>query len=141
MGVRPMGVRLMGALRSVRIGRLAGRAYAGERGSATVEAAIAVCAVVAVVAVAFAGTGAVMAQLRCTDAAREVARLVARGEADRADAVAGRIAPAGATVGVRIAGDEVVVQVSVDPAGGIVPGLTVRAEAMAVLEPGVAGGE
>lgn len=110
----------------------------GERGSATVEAAIAVCAVVAVLAMALGGAATVLAQLRCTDAAREAARLVARGEQDRAAEVAGRIAPGGAAVDIRLGGDEVVVVVTAEPVGGLGL-LSVRAEAMAVLEPGVAG--
>ena len=111
----------------------------GERGSATVEAAIAVCAVVVVLAIALAGSAAVLAQVRCTDAAREAARLVARGEPERAERAARRVAPAGASVVIRVQGDEVVVEVAAEPGRGILPGLSVRAEAMAVLEPGVAG--
>jgi Flp pilus assembly protein TadG len=111
----------------------------GERGSATVEAAIAVCAVVVVLAIALAGSAAVLAQVRCTDAAREAARLVARGEPEQAERAARRVAPAGASVVIRVQGDEVVVEVAARPGRGILPGLSVRAEAMAVLEPGVAG--
>jgi len=110
----------------------------GERGSATVEAALAVCAVVVVLAMALAGSAAVFAQLRYTDAAREAARLVARGEQDRADEAARRVAPSGADIAIRVRGDEVLVEVNAEPAG-VLPGLVVRAEAMAVLEPGVAG--
>jgi Flp pilus assembly protein TadG len=111
----------------------------GERGSATVEAALAVCAVVVVLAMALAGAAAVLGQLRCTDAAREAARLVARGEHGQAEDAARTVAPAGATVIIRVDGDEVIVEVSARPAGGVLPGLSIRAEAMAVLEPGVAG--
>jgi len=111
----------------------------GERGSATVEAALAVCGVVVVLAMALAGSAAVLAQLRCTDAAREAARLVARGEPERAEEAARRIGPAGARIAVTVNADEVIVAVRVQPGGGILPGLSVGAEAMAVLEPGVAG--
>ncbi|HEY3262229.1 MAG TPA: TadE family type IV pilus minor pilin [Pseudonocardiaceae bacterium] len=111
----------------------------GERGSTTVEAALAVCAVIVVLAMALAGSAAVLAQLRCTDAAREAARLVARGEPDRAEEAARRIAPVGARIEVSVHGDEVTVDVGAEPGGGILPGLSVRAQAMAVLEPGVAG--
>ena len=111
----------------------------GERGSATVEAAIAVCAVVVVLAMALAGSAAVLAQVRCIDAAREAARLVARGEAAQAERAARRVAPTRASIAVHLQGDEVVVEVAARPAGGVLPGLSVRAEAMAVLEPGVAG--
>lgn len=110
----------------------------GERGSATVEAALAVSAVVVVLAMALAGTTAVLAQLRCADAAREAARLVARGEAERAERTARRVAPSGALIAIRVAGDEVTVEVSAEPAD-VLPGLSVRADAVAVLEPGVVG--
>jgi Flp pilus assembly protein TadG len=113
--------------------------FDGEHGSATVEAALAICAVVAVLAMALAGAAAVFDQLRCTDAAREAARLVARGETVRAEQAARSIAPNGAEVMVRIEADEVTVEVSAGPVGGLLPGLSVRADAMAVLEPGVAG--
>jgi TadE-like protein len=110
----------------------------GEGGSATVEAALAVCAVVVVLAMALAGSAAVLAQLRCTDAAREAARLVARGEPEQAEQAARRVAPAGAQIAVRVQGDEVLVHVGAEPGGGILPGLSIRAEAVAILEPGVA---
>ena len=118
----------------------AGSAFArdGERGSATVEAAIAVCAVVVVLAMALAGAGAVFAQLRCTDAAREAARLVARGDQARAEEVARRLAPSGATVSIQVRDDEVTVMVTAEPIGGL-DLVSIRAEAMAVLEPGVVG--
>jgi hypothetical protein len=115
------------------------RRAGGESGSATVEAALAVCAVVAVLAMALGGAAAVFAQLRCTDAAREAARLVARGEPERAEQAARRLAPSGAGISVLVHGDEVVVRVSARPAGGVLPGVSVHAEAVAVLEPGVAG--
>lgn len=116
------------------------RGAGGERGSATVEAALAVCALVVVLAMALAGVAAVLAQVRCTDAAREAARLVARGEpGGRAEQAASRVAPAGARIAVSVRGDEVVVEVSAEPGGGVLPGLSVRAEAIAVLEPGVVG--
>lgn len=111
----------------------------GERGSVSVEAAFVMCALVAVLAIVLGGVCAVVAQVRCVDAAREAARLVARGESGRADEVARRLAPGGASVAVRIAGDEVTVEVSAEPVGGGLAGLTVRAKAMAILEPGVVG--
>lgn len=112
----------------------------GERGSATVEAALALCALVVVVALALAGVTAMVAQVRCIDAAREAARLVARGEPERAEQAAREVAPRDAQVAVRISADEVTVVVSAEPVGAILPMLTVRGEALAVLEPGVAGG-
>jgi len=110
----------------------------GERGSATVEAALGVCAVVVMLAMALGGSAAVLAQLRCTDAAREAARLVARGEGPQAESAARRVAPSGARIAIRVQGEEVIVEVSAEPPV-VLPGVTIRAEAMAVLEPGVAG--
>jgi Flp pilus assembly protein TadG len=115
------------------------RGDGGERGSATVEAAIAVCAVVVMLAMALAGSAAVLAQMRCIDAAREAARLVARGESARAEQAARRVAPTGASIVVHVQGDEAVVEVAAESAGGVLPGLSVRAEAIAIVEPGVAG--
>jgi hypothetical protein len=101
----------------------------------TVEAAVAVCGLVVVLAIGVAAVMAVVGQLRCTDAAREAARLVARGEEGRAGGVAGAIAPAGARVVVRREGDGAWVEVVVSRLG-----VELRARAYAVLEPGVGGG-
>lgn len=111
---------------------------AGDRGAVTVEAALALCSLVAVLALALAGVSAVSAQLRCIDAAREAARLTARGEPEHGERIAQRLAPGGATVRVTVHGEEVVAEVSADPVGGLLPGVDVRAEAVALLEPGVA---
>ena len=108
----------------------------GDRGTVTVEAALALCSLVVVLALVLAAVSAVAAQLRCVDAAREAARLTARGEQDRAENLARRIAPRGAMVQVSVRGDEVTARVSVDPVAGLLPGIEVGAEAAAVLEPG-----
>ena len=108
----------------------------GDRGTVTVEAALALCSLVVVLALVLAAVSAVAAQLRCVDAAREAARLTARGEQDRAENLALRIAPRGAMVQVTVRGDEVTARVSVDPVAGLLPGIEVGAEAAAVLEPG-----
>ena len=108
----------------------------GDRGSITVEAALALCSLVAVLALVLAAVSAVAAQLRCIDAAREAARLTARGEPARAEDIARRIAPRGAVVAVTVRGDEVTARVSANPAAGLLPGVDVGAEAAAVLEPG-----
>lgn len=73
-------------------------------------------------------------QIRCIDAAREAARLAARGEGDSATATARRIAPSGAAVHLDEDGGWVVARVS---AATALPGFTVSAEAAAVVEPGV----
>jgi uncharacterized membrane protein YgcG len=104
-----------------------------------VEAALALCAVVVVLVLALSAVMAVFAQLRCTDAAREAARLVARGEAERAGNVVRQIAPAGARLSVGVVGDEVSVEVTAEPAGGLLPGVRLRAQAYSVLEPQAVG--
>ncbi|QTR05595.1 pilus assembly protein, partial [Saccharothrix algeriensis] len=87
---------------------------------------------------AFGGVGAVGVlavggPLGCTDAAREAARLVARGEAARASSVVAAIAPAGAELVVRQDGDTAWVEVTARRSL-----VDVRSRAYAVLEPGVA---
>ena len=111
---------------------------AGDRGTVTVEAALALCSLVMVLALAFAGISAVAAQLRCVDAAREAARLTARGEQDRGQELARQLAPRGAVVQVSVQGDEITARVSADPVAELLPGVEVAAEAAAVLEPGAA---
>ncbi|HEU5107449.1 MAG TPA: TadE family type IV pilus minor pilin [Micromonosporaceae bacterium] len=102
----------------------------------TVEAALAMTAFVVVLGVALAAVGAVTDQLRCTDAAREAARLTARGEPDRGRSAAARIAPRGARVAIQVDGDTIAVDVDAAPAGGLLPGVRVRGQAFAVAEPG-----
>ncbi len=96
----------------------------------TVEAAVAVCALLAFVALAVAGLTAVIEQMQCTDAAREAARLTARGEQQRGEQVVGEIA-AGASVVIH--GQADAVRVVVSKRGPL--GLPLTAEAFAVLEP------
>ncbi|MFD4470086.1 TadE family type IV pilus minor pilin [Rhodococcus sp. NPDC058505] len=103
-----------------------------DRGAVTVEAAIALSAIVVVVMLCVAAVLAVTAQVRCIDAAREAARLAARGDRDRAVPVARRVAPAGARIDLQEAGGLVTVRVRVDAA--LLPALEVSAEAVAVLE-------
>ncbi len=90
----------------------------------------------AVVGIGAVGTAG--AQVRCVDAAREAARLAARGESGRAVEVARRIAPGGAAVDVRVAGDTVRAEVSAESA---FPGVRVSASAEAAMEPGVDGAD
>lgn len=80
------------------------------------------------------------AQVRVTDAAREAARALARGDSEAAaTAVAARVAPHGSRVEVVRSGGEVVVTVTGTVAGGdgllaLVPGAEVRASATALEE-------
>lgn len=110
------------------------RAIHGDRGAVTVEAALALCSLVAVMVLVVASVAAAAAHLRCLDAAREAARLVARGEPERAREVAAIIAPRNAVIEVRVRADEVEVRVSAAAVPGLpVPPLT--ATALGVLEP------
>ncbi|WP_067573514.1 TadE family type IV pilus minor pilin [Nocardia acidivorans] len=100
---------------------------------ATVEAAIALAALVAVLVLCAGALLAVSAQVRCVDAAREAARLAARGEGAKAVAAGQRVAPPHATVEVRTEGELVTAVVRVR--APLLP-LTLHAEAVAVREPG-----
>ena len=111
-----------------------------ESGAATAELALGIPLLVALTAglVWMLAVGA--AQVRVIDASREAARAVVRGD-DVASArqVAARIAPDGAHVQVTVGGTEVVVTTSARVTGpggllGSLPGVTVAAEAVAVVE-------
>jgi Flp pilus assembly protein TadG len=104
----------------------------------TVEAAIALCAFVTVLAMVLAGMSTMLDQIRCTDAAREAARLVARGDQDLAADAVHKIAPSGATFAVTTVGEGIVVAVRDPAAGGLLPGVHVVADAFAVPEPDAA---
>jgi hypothetical protein len=103
----------------------------------TVEAAIAIGSLVAVLAVVLAAVGAVVAQVRCVDAAGEGARRASRDDVVGAEALA-RELPTGTEVRVEPDGELVHVVVRVPPLGGALPGLRVTAEAVAAREPAVA---
>jgi Flp pilus assembly protein TadG len=109
-----------------------------DGGAVTVEAAIALGAFVAVLALALGAISATIDQLRCVDAAREAARLLARGEPDRARAVAAEIAPTSANVAITVHGDTIQVDVRAKPVGGLLPGLQLHGAAYAIAEPGSA---
>jgi Flp pilus assembly protein TadG len=109
-----------------------------DSGAVTVEAAIALGAFVAVLALALGAISATIDQLRCVDAAREAARLLARGEPDRARAAAAEIAPTSANVAIAVHGDTIQVDVRVKPVGGLLPGLQLHGAAYAIAEPGSA---
>ncbi|MGQ0574286.1 MAG: TadE family type IV pilus minor pilin [Pseudonocardia sp.] len=113
----------------------AGRARLGPDGGAvTVEAAIALGSVVLVTLVAVGSVAAAASSVRCIDAARELARLGARGEPERGRLIAARLAPAGARIELTTSGDELVADVSVAPVAPLP--LRIGARAVAVLEPG-----
>ena len=112
----------------------------GERGAVTAELALGLPLVLAVTVGLVWLLAAASAQIRVVDAARESARSVARGDSEsEARAVASQIAPAGAKVQVAIAGGRVSVTTSaeIEGPGGLFdffPGVTVRSEAVALLE-------
>jgi hypothetical protein len=105
-----------------------------DRGGVTVEAAFAVAALVVVAVLGVGGLAAVSAQVRCIDAAREAARLAARGDDSAAVDMARRTGPDGASIEVRRDGGRIVARVRVR--APLVPGVTVGAEAVAAPEPG-----
>jgi hypothetical protein len=108
-----------------------------DAGAVTVEAALALTSLVVVVVLAVGAVLTAAGQLQCIDAAREAARLTARGEPQRARDVAARLAPDGAHVDVTVDGDEVRVQVEAGLFGGRLGGLRTHARAVAIMEPGV----
>jgi hypothetical protein len=105
-----------------------------DRGAVTVEAALALCSLAVFLTVAVGAIAAAGGSIRCVDAARELARLAARGEAERGHAVAAQLAPSGARLALRAEGDLVVAEVSAD----VLHPLPVRigGRAVAALEPG-----
>jgi hypothetical protein len=80
-----------------------------------------------------AGVVAVSVQLRCFDAAREAARLAARGDPAGA-AAAVNLAPAGASMVLRRDGGYVVARVS--SRSRMLPGVIIVGEAVSVAEVG-----
>lgn len=107
-----------------------------DAGAVTVEAAIALGAFITVLALVLGAISAAIDQLRCIDAAREAARLVARGEPDRARVAAAEIAPNSANVTITVHGDAIQVDVRAEPVNGLLPGLQLRGAAYAIAEPG-----
>ncbi|MBB4907180.1 TadE family type IV pilus minor pilin [Actinophytocola algeriensis] len=99
------------------------------------EAAIGLAAFAVFLTFALGGAAAAVDHVRCVDAAREAARLTARGEQDQARTAAKRIAPENAEVTITMTGEHIEVQVSATPASGLLPGLHLQAEAFAVREP------
>lgn len=88
-----------------------------------------------VLALCVGGLSAVSMHVRCVDAAREAARLAARGDDRGAAEAAHTTGPTGATLQLRRNGAFVVARVSTRSI--LLPGLTIDAEAVAAAEPGV----
>jgi Flp pilus assembly protein TadG len=107
----------------------------GDRGGVTVEAAISIATFAVLLTLALCGASAAADKVRCVDAAREAARLAARGEQDKAHVAAERIAPKNAEVTITMTGEHIEVRVTASPVGGLLPGIHLQAEAFAVREP------
>lgn len=80
-----------------------------------------------------AGLTAMSMQVRSIDAAREAARLAARGDSGAATQTARAIAPADAGVDIRRDGELVVATVT--SRSIVLPGIVIRASAVAAAEP------
>jgi len=112
----------------------------GSHGSVTAETAVLLPVLLVVLAAAIGVLACVAAQLRCVDAARAAARVAARGDAPALVRTTGeRLAPAGALITLRSAGDtvEVVVTAQVRPFGralGGLPAVPVSGRAVAAVE-------
>jgi hypothetical protein len=88
---------------------------------------------VVVLLVCMAGLTAVSMQVRCIDAAREAARLAARGADADASQAPESIAPHGAKLDIRKEGGLVVATVTAHSI--LLPGITIRAETVSAIEP------
>jgi hypothetical protein len=106
-----------------------------DRGAVTAETAIALSALVMVLVLVLCCLAAAVDQVRCLDAAREAARLAARGEPEQGKDAAARIAPAGAQIAISTQGEHIHVDVRAAPAHGVLPGVRLHAKAFAVREP------
>lgn len=97
------------------------------------EAALGIAALVVVLVLCLAGVTALSMQVRCIDAAREAARLAARGDQRSAVAAARRLAPAGARVDLRRDGDFLVA--TVVARSKLLPTIDIAANAVSAAEP------
>lgn len=88
---------------------------------------------VVVLVLCLAGVATISMQVRCVDAAREAARLAARGDERSAEDTARRIAPAGALVRVYRDGDFFVAMVVVH--SKLLPRMDIAAKAVSAAEP------
>jgi hypothetical protein len=90
---------------------------------------------VVVLVLCLAALTAISMQVRCIDAAREAARLAARGDDGNALQAHESIAPYGAKLDIRKAGGLVVATVTAHSI--LLPGITIRAETVSAVEPTV----
>ena len=107
-----------------------------DEGSVTVEAALGLAGLTVVTVLLLAGLTVLTSQLRCTDAAREAARLLARGQPIEAAAAVHQIGPPGANLAFERIGDSITAKVTAHPTDGLLPEIHLGATAYAVAEPG-----
>ena len=107
-----------------------------DAGFATAEAAVAVPALMAVLALAIGVVVAVGAQLKCVDAARVGARAAARGDSDAVVTRAAQsVAPRGARIVIRHRGSRVEVDVTANAlVTHLLPSVHVAAKAVGESE-------
>jgi hypothetical protein len=107
-----------------------------DRGSATVELAVGLPALVLLLLFGLGSVNAVLARMQCVDAARDAALRSARGGDGTTEGQ--RRAPHGASVTVTDDGQRVtaVVRLTVRPLGPYLPSVTVSGTAVAEREPG-----
>jgi len=115
------------------------RFAARERGMVTAETATVLPVLMALVTALVWLISLGIAEVRCLDAAREAARLAARGDDDQAREVARQAAPDGASVVIVQSGDLVAVTVSVAarpdvPLLGHLPAISLSARAVSAVE-------
>ncbi len=127
---RDRGARRGGPWRRWRWTFRTGRA--GDRGSASVEFAVTLPGVVVLLLIFLAGWSASAAKVRLADAAGLAARSAARGEPESTGHSA---MPAGVTISVQRDGDLVRVIVRQRVGLGPLPAITLREEAVALVEP------
>ncbi|HLK95987.1 MAG TPA: TadE family type IV pilus minor pilin [Nocardioidaceae bacterium] len=119
-----------------------GAARSSSRGMVTAEAALVIPLLVALAAALAWVVALGVVQVRLVDAAREGARMAARGEAAaHVQQAALSAAPDGSTVRVHRSGDSWVAEVSVEvgtdlPLVGLLPAVAMSARAVSAAEPG-----
>jgi Flp pilus assembly protein TadG len=108
----------------------------------TAEIAVALPVLVLLMMAAMTAVMVVNAQLRCVDAAREAARVLARGDSQAlARSLVTETGPPGARLTISRADYEIHVAVTAEAngIGGVLPAFDVHAASVAVQEPGVGG--
>lgn len=98
---------------------------------------MALSSLVVVLALCLAAIAALIAQIRVIDAAREAARLVARGDAAAAQQAVVKLAPGGSEL-VLTGAETITARVEAPPLGRMLPGIRLVAEAVARREPDAA---